>query len=57
MNVAKTIESIKQKFKGGQNLMDNQMEVELNQVLNDLKSDTDDDVKFYAKRGLQSLDV
>lgn len=53
LNVAKTIFTIRQKLQSGQiGATENAIESELLQILNDLKSDDDDDVKYYAKKSI-----
>ena len=56
LNVAKTIYSIRQRIQGGQiGPMENAIESDLLSILNDLKSDEDDDVKFYAKKAISMI--
>lgn len=56
LNVAKTIYSIRQRMQAGQiGPMENAIESDLLAILNDLKSDEDDDVKFYSKKAISML--
>ena len=56
LNVAKTIYSIRQRIQSGQlGPIENQVESDLLSILNDLKSDEDDDVKYYSKRAIAML--
>ena len=56
LNVAKTIYSIRQRIQGGQiGPMENAIESDLLSILNDLKSDEDDDVKFYSKKAISMI--
>ena len=56
LNVAKTIYSIRQRIQSGQiGPMENAIESDLLSILNDLKSDDDDDVKFYSKKAISMI--
>ena len=56
LNVAKTIYSIRQRMQSGQiGPMENAIESDLLSILNDLKSDEDDDVKFYSKKAISMV--
>ena len=55
LNVAKTIGTIRSRFQApGQNIgpIENGIESEMLAILNDLKSDVDDDVKYYTKKAI-----
>ena len=51
LNVAKTIWGMR-KHRRGNTALDNAIEAELLQILNMLKNDVDDDVKFYTKKAI-----
>jgi serine/threonine-protein phosphatase 2A regulatory subunit A len=55
MNVSKTIYEIRKKMQDKQMVgpIETSVESELLQILNELKSDSDDDVKFYTKKAIQ----
>jgi hypothetical protein len=56
LNVAKTIYSIRQRIQSGQlGPIENAIESDLLSILNDLKSDEDDDVKFYSKKAISMI--
>jgi len=55
LNVAKTIGTIRSRFQQpGQNIgpIENGIESEMLSILNELKSDIDDDVKYYTKKAI-----
>jgi len=52
MNVAKTIHVIRTRKTDGASPVDGQIEQDLLSILNDLKSDEDDDVKYYTKKAI-----
>ena len=54
MNVSKTILQIRKKLKEGKQIgaIENAIEADLLQILNELKTDSDDDVKFYTKKAI-----
>ena len=51
LNVSKTILSMRQNGQNG-GPVDGQVEGEILQVLNELKNDADDDVKYYTKKAI-----
>jgi len=60
LNVAKTIGTIRNRFQQpGQNIgpIENGIESEMLAILNELKSDIDDDVKYYTKKAITKLRV
>lgn len=54
MNVSKTIYTIRKKLQSTKQIgpIENAIESDLLQILNELKLDQDDDVKFYTKKAI-----
>ena len=56
MNVAKTIHKIRKKLYAAQvTQVESQIDQELIQILNDLKGDEDDDVKFFTRKAFTDI--
>ena len=56
MNVAKTIHKIRKKLYSAQvTQVESQIDQELIQILNDLKGDEDDDVKFFTRKAFTDI--
>lgn len=58
MNVAKAIHKMRKKIHSGPiTQVESQVDQELIQILNELKQDEDDDVKFYTRKAFTDINA